>query len=163
MTTDYSFLTVWKFDAPLEKVYYAIYDADNYHVWWRGQSKVETIKPGNGLGVGAVKKFRTRSFLPYTLTYEGTVREVEPLKKVMGTTIGELEGTGTWIFESENGTSTVKYYWVVKTNSFLMNFLSPIFKPLFEWNHNVVMKWGGEGLAKYLGCRLVEENSKSEL
>ncbi len=153
---DYNFLTVWKFDAPLEKVYNAIHNADDYHQWWKGQSKVETIKRGNELGVGAVKKFRTRSVLPYTLTYTGTVLEVEPLKKVVGTTTGELEGRGTWVFETENEMAVVKYYWVVKTNSVIMNFLAPVMKPIFEWNHDVVMKWGAEGLAKYLGCNLVE-------
>ena len=49
---DYNFLTVWKFNVPLEKVYEAIHDADNYHLWWKGQSKVETIKNGDALGVG---------------------------------------------------------------------------------------------------------------
>ncbi len=153
---DYSFLTVWKFDAPLEKIFSAIHDADNYHRWWKGQSRVETLHRGNELGIGAVKKFKTRSALPYSLTYTGTVREVLPLKKITGTTIGELEGTGTWLFESENGTSTVKYYWVVKTNSFFMGLLEPVLKPVFSWNHDVIMKWGAEGLARYLGCRLLE-------
>jgi uncharacterized protein YndB with AHSA1/START domain len=153
---DYNFLTVWKFDAPLEKVYNAIHNADTYHLWWKGQSPVETIKKGDVLGVGAVKKFRTRSALPYTLTYTGTVLEVEPLKKVVGTTVGELEGRGTWVFEQQNGTAIVKYYWVVKTNSRFMNMLAPVLKPLFEWNHDVVMRWGGQGLAKYLGCNFVE-------
>ena len=165
MATDYNFLTVWKFNAPLEKVYHAIHNADNYHLWWKGQSKVETILKGDAMGVGAVKKFRTRSILPYSLTYTGTVVEVEPLKKVVGTTVGELEGTGTWIFEREQWSddskssdhyiTVVKYYWVVKTNSFMMNLLSPVFKLLFAWNHDVVMKWGQEGLAKYLNCKLV--------
>ena len=156
MATDYNFLTVWKFNAPLEKVYNVIHDADNYHIWWKGQSKVETITKGDELGVGAVKKFRTRSFLPYSLIYIGTVHEVEPLKKVVGTTTGELEGKGTWIFESENGIAVVKYYWVVKTNTFFMNLFAPVMKPLFAWNHDVVMKWGGEGLAKYLNCKLMK-------
>ncbi|MCW5907998.1 MAG: SRPBCC family protein [Chitinophagales bacterium] len=151
----YNFLTIWKFNAPLEEVYAAIHDADNYHLWWKGQSKVESIQKGDALGIGAVKKFRTKSFLPYTLTYTGTVREVVPLKKVVGTTVGELEGTGTWIFEYNNGITTVKYYWQVKTNSRLMNFFTPVLKPLFAWNHDVVMRWGGEGLAKYLKCDLV--------
>ncbi len=143
---DYNFLTIWKFDAPLEKVYNAIHDADSYHRWWKGQSKVETIKRGDALGVGAVKKFKTRSILPYSLSYTGTVQQVEPLKKVVGTTVGQLEGTGTWVFEYENGISTVKYYWVVKTNSVFMNLLAPVLKPVFEWNHDVVMRWGAEGL-----------------
>lgn len=153
---DYNFLTVWKFDAPLERVYNTVHNADEYHLWWKGQSKVETIKRGDALGVGAVKKFKTRSVLPYTLIYTGTVLEVEPLKKVVGTTTGELEGRGTWIFETEKEISIVKYYWVVKTNSLLMNFLTPVMKPIFEWNHDVVMRWGEEGLAKYLGCNLIK-------
>ncbi|HLP49846.1 MAG TPA: SRPBCC family protein [Chitinophagales bacterium] len=153
---DYNFLTVWKFDAPLEMVYNTVHNADNYHVWWRGQSPVETISQGNALGVGAVKRFRTRSILPYTLTYTGTVHEVIPLKRVVGTTVGELEGCGTWLFGEENGQAIIKYSWVVRTNSRLMNFLAPVFKPIFEWNHDVVMRWGGRGLANYIGCRFIE-------
>lgn len=152
---DYSFLSIWKFDAPLEKVYNAIHDADNYHLWWKGQSPVETIKLGDSLGVGAVKKFKTRSVLPYSLIYTGTVLEVEPMKKVVGTTVGQLEGKGTWIFEEEKGVAVVKYFWVVKTNSVLMNFFTPVLKHVFEWNHDVVMRWGEEGLSKYLGCSVV--------
>jgi hypothetical protein len=37
-----------------------------------------------------------------------------------------------------------------------MNLLAPIARPLFKWNHDVVMHWGGEGLARRLGVRLVE-------
>ena len=29
-----------------------------------------------------------------------------------------------------------------------MNLIAPIARPFFSWNHNVVMGWGGEGLAK---------------
>lgn len=151
----YNLLTVWKFDAPLEKVYNTVRDTDYYHLWWKGQSKVETLHQGDALGVGAVKKFRTRSMMPYSLNYTGTVQYVEPFVKVVGTTTGELEGTGTWIFEQTNGITTVEYYWIVKTNSVLMNFLTPIMRPVFEWNHDVVMRWGAEGLAKYLGCKFI--------
>lgn len=152
---DYNFVTTWKFDTPLEVVYKAIYETDNYHLWWRGQRRVENIAHGDALGVGAIRRFRTRSILPYTLTYTGTVQQVELYKKVVGTAVGELEGTGTWFFEHNEGITTVTYFWVVKTNSFLLNVLTPVMRPLFEWNHNVVMRWGGQGLAKYVGCNLV--------
>jgi hypothetical protein len=36
-----------------------------------------------------------------------------------------------------------------------MNLLSPIARPVFEWNHDWVMRNGGEGLAALLGCRLL--------
>jgi len=35
--------------------------------------------------------------------------------------------------------------------------LSPLAKPLFEWNHKVVMSWGAESLAKRFGVRVFEE------
>lgn len=152
---DYKFLTVWKFDAPLEKVYEVIHDADNYHVWWKGQSKVETIRKGDALGVGAVKRFRTRSVLPYSLVYDGTVMDVQPMKKIEGKTVGDLYGHGIWLFEQQNGTTWASYHWHVKTDVGWMNTLAPVLKPVFSWNHDVIMRWGGEGLAKYLGCELI--------
>jgi len=39
-----------------------------------------------------------------------------------------------------------------------MNLLAPIARPLFEWNHNVVMNWGAEGLEKRLGARVVAQS-----
>ncbi len=152
---EYNFLTVWKFDAPLERVYAAIHQADQYHLWWKGQSPVETIEKGDAQGVGAVTKFCTKGILPYRLVYTGTVREIIPLQKIMGTTCGQLEGTGIWLFESNSGVSTVSYRWTVKTNWRWMNWTTPLLRPLFVWNHNIVMRWGGEGLANYLGCRLL--------
>ncbi len=158
---NYSFLTVWKFDAPIEKVYNAIHDSTTYHLWWKGQSPVKSVKSGDTLGVGAVRQFKTRSVLPYNLTYTGTVLEVMPQQKIVGTTVGELIGRGEWTFENKNGITTVNYLWNVKTNSVVMNLLAPVLKPLFEWNHDVVMKWGGEGLAKYLDCQIMENRSSA--
>ena len=41
-----------------------------------------------------------------------------------------------------------------------MNLLAPVARPLFKWNHDVVMNWGAEGLAKRLGVeRLNVEES----
>ena len=36
-----------------------------------------------------------------------------------------------------------------------MNLLAPLGRPIFAWNHDWVMKHGGEGLARLLGARLV--------
>jgi len=153
---EYIFITHWKFDTEIEKVYAAIHDAGCYHLWWKGQGKVESIREGDELGVGTIKRFRTRSFLPYSLLYDGTVTAVEPLKRIEGKTEGDLKGHGIWIFERENGITHAQYTWVVKTNALWMNFLAPVAKPFFEWNHNLVMKWGGKGLANYLQCHLLD-------
>ncbi|MCA1656715.1 MAG: polyketide cyclase, partial [Actinobacteria bacterium] len=33
--------------------------------------------------------------------------------------------------------------------------LAPLARPVFRWNHDVVMRQGGEGLADRLGARLL--------
>ncbi|HEV7645414.1 MAG TPA: hypothetical protein VGO50_15835 [Pyrinomonadaceae bacterium] len=43
----------------------------------------------------------------------------------------------------------------MKTTKSWMNFISPLAKPFFRWNHNIIMGWGGEGLAKRLNCALL--------
>jgi hypothetical protein len=51
--------------------------------------------------------------------------------------------------------SAVLYEWSVHTTKRWMNFLGPVARPVFEYNHNVVMRWGGEGLARRLDCNLL--------
>lgn len=150
----YSFITVWRFNAPLELIYQNVHNADAYHLWWKGQAPVKTISTGDALGVGAVKVFSTRSVLPYSLEYTGTVLEVIPLKKIEGITTGDLKGHGTWLFNEHAGVTSVQYRWVVETTGFWMNLFAPVLRAVFEWNHDVVMRWGGEGLAAHLGVTL---------
>jgi len=36
-----------------------------------------------------------------------------------------------------------------------MNRMAPLLRPVFEWNHDWVMRRGGEGIAARLGCKLL--------
>jgi hypothetical protein len=36
-----------------------------------------------------------------------------------------------------------------------MNIFGPLARPAFAWNHDIVMRQGGEGLASELGARLL--------
>jgi hypothetical protein len=38
-----------------------------------------------------------------------------------------------------------------------MNWLAPLARPLFRWNHDAVMRAGGRGLAQLLNARLLED------
>jgi hypothetical protein len=49
----------------------------------------------------------------------------------------------------------VVYEWNVATTRPWMNVLAPITRPVFAWNHDWVMRNGGEGLARLLTCRLL--------
>jgi hypothetical protein len=51
--------------------------------------------------------------------------------------------------------TAVLYEWNVRTTKPWMNAVAPLARPVFEWNHNWVMRNGGAGLAGLLGCRLL--------
>lgn len=155
----YSFLTIWKLDAPIEAVWNAIADAARYPEWWKYVASVERISPGDERGVGVVGRTTWRTALPYTLSFEGRITRVEPPHLLEGVTTGELEGTGRWeLSEDANGT-TVRYTWKVRTTRPWMNLVAPLLRPAFVWNHDVLMTEGGEALARLLGARLLQNES----
>ena len=45
--------------------------------------------------------------------------------------------------------------WEVATTAGWMKALGPLARPAFAWNHGWVMRRGGEGLARDVGCTLV--------
>ena len=51
--------------------------------------------------------------------------------------------------------TAVLYEWHVETSKRWMNLLAPLARPVFAYNHDVVMRWGGEGLARRLGAELI--------
>jgi uncharacterized protein YndB with AHSA1/START domain len=157
MAEYYEFVTVWRFDAPIERVWEKIENSETWHEWWRGVQKVEQLKAGNAEGIGKIIRSAWRSALPYTLRFDAEVIRIEPLKLIESRAFGELDGTGLWQFEKEKENITrVRYDWRVRTTKPWMNLIAPLARPFFRWNHDVVMRRGGKGLAKKLNCRLLE-------
>ena len=153
----YEFVTVWRFDAPLEKVWDAIKHSESWNEWWKGVIKVVELKEGDADGVGSIRRSTWKSKLPYTLEFDSEIIKVEPMTRIEARAFGELEGTGIWTLSAEDeGATRVQYDWRVKTTKSWMNFIAPLAKPFFRWNHDIIMHWGGEGLAKKLNCRLLE-------
>lgn len=150
--TDYAFVTYWTFKAPLESVWPLIHDADAWPSWWRGVEKVELVSKGDEAGIGAVRRFTWKSSLPYRLRFDMRATRVEKPKLLEGEASGELEGTGRWTLRQDGAWTTVRYEWNVRTTRRWMNWLAPLLKKAFQRNHDVVMAWGGEGIARQLGC-----------
>lgn len=159
MAEYYEFVTIWRFDAPIEKVWEHIKDSERWHEWWRGVLKVEQLKAGNADGLGKIVRSTWKSALPYKLEFDSEVIRLEHLKLIEARAFGELEGIGRWTLTAENeNTTSVRYDWKVRTTKSWMNLLAPLAKPFFRWNHNVIMNWGGAGLAKKLDCNLLESS-----
>ena len=96
-----------------------------------------------------------RSRIPYDLEFEFTVLETDEPCSMFGDAAGELTGTGHWRLFECKGVTAVTYEWNVITTKGWMNALAPVAKRVFEYNHDVVMRWGGQGLARRLGVRLL--------
>ena len=153
---NYEFVTVWRVKAPIEKVWDLIYHSENWPEWWRGVEKVEKLKEGDANHVGALFRYTWKSRLPYKLIFDMETTRVEPMAIIEGRAIGELQGEGRWTLTYEAGITTARYDWKVKTTKAWMNVLAPIARPFFSWNHDVVMGWGGKGLARRLGITLLQ-------
>ena len=153
----YSFVTIWRVEAPIESVWKEIYHSKDWPAWWKGVESVNEVRKGDETGVGSVHRFTWKSKLPYRLSFDMETVRIEPPRLLEGIAIGELQGRGQWQLSTEGSATIVRYDWNVETTKRWMNLLSPIARPLFEWNHNVVMSWGATGLSEKLGVSVVAE------
>ena len=152
---EYRFLTTWLLECRREPVWEAIYDSEAWPDWWRGVERAERLASGDERGVGQRGRYVWRSAIPYAVEFEIRTTRVERPHLIEGAATGGLEGTGRWRLFEEGPVTAVLYEWNVSTTKWWMNAIAPFARPVFEWNHDWVMRNGGRGLAELLGCRLL--------
>jgi len=114
----------------------------------------ELLEDGDENGVGRLWRYVWRSRLPYNLEFDSRVTRLERPWLMEGQAEGELTGIGRWRLFEGRGTAVV-YEWNVRTSRSWMNALAPVARPVFAWNHDVVMRQGAEGLARLLDAPLL--------
>lgn len=152
----FALVTQWHIEAPQAAAWDAIYDTDRWPDWWPYVMSVKKLEPGNEEGVGALRELSWKTRLPYTLSFQVRSTRVEKPRLLEGKASGELEGTGLWRLSGEGAVTVVRYDWTVDVTKPWMVWFAPLLKPVFKWNHDVVMRAGGEGLAKRLSTKLVK-------
>jgi hypothetical protein len=149
----YSFVTHWAVDAPIEAVWAELYRPIDWPQWWRGVLSVDQLESGDATGLGSYYRIVMRSALPYRLGFNvRTTRLVHPTI-IEATSDGELSGTGRWTLTPQPVGTAIRYDWNVETTKRWMRALAPVARPIFEWNHDVIMRWGLEGLEDRLAGR----------
>ena len=143
----YSFLTAW------------LLDAERRAVWWelRRRELAEVVARRGARHRCSSRTSTTGSrgaAASPTSSSSSSPCAVDEPRSMTGDAHGELHRDGHWRLFEQDGVTAVTYEWNVHTTKAWMNALAPIARPVFEYNHNVVMRWGGEGLAR-LGCNLL--------
>ncbi len=151
----YEFLTTWCLAAPIDRVWDALYESERWPDWWRGVERVQVLEQGDENRVGELSRYTWKSRLPYRLEFDMRTTRVERPFLVEGEAHGELAGHGLWRLFEGDGATAVTYEWRVETTAVWMNVLAPLARPVFAWNHDLVMRNGGEGLARRLGVKLL--------
>ncbi|HYD78586.1 MAG TPA: SRPBCC family protein [Paucimonas sp.] len=151
----YRFITHWHLEAPLDRVYDAVFHSLEWPHWWQGAEAVEECDPGDADGIGSIRRYTWKSRLPYRIVFEACTTRIERMAVLEATVGGDLQGVGRWLFFRDGELATVRYEWCVETTKRWMNAVAPVARPAFRRNHDWLMQRGAEGLARKLNARLV--------
>ena len=157
--TEYRLLTIWRVDAPLEKVYAAIENSLHWPHWWPGAEKVEELSAGDADGIDSIRRYSWQGALPYRVVFDVCTTRIETQVAIEGKARGDLDGVGRWHFARQGTVSVVRYEWHVRSTRWWMKLVAPVARPLFIRNHALLMAQGGEGLARLLGSRLLSQEN----
>lgn len=152
---DYRLVTLWRTTAPQQEVFDAISDSMTWPDWWPGAERVIQVEEGAGNGVGSVRRYVWKGYLPYRLGFDARATRVDAPRLLEACVSGDLAGTGRWTFSSDQGITSVRYEWRVHTTKPWMNRLAPLTRAAFVHNHHALMKRGAAGLMRRLDARLV--------
>jgi len=149
--TEYHFSEQWFVDAPIEDVWPIIRKVADYPRWWT--EFLEATKRNDIDGPGGIVAVHVKAALPYHMYFEiESVRE-EPPRIAEVRVRGDLNGSMKWTLAPERGGTRLFFEETVITGKKLLNVLAPLFKPLFAWNHEIMMKHGEQGLRRLLAQR----------
>ena len=148
--SSYRFITNWEFDYNIEIIWDELTHPETWPCWWKYVENTTLVKSGDQDGVGSIWRYDWTSRLPYSLSFEIETIKINKSNYIEGISRGDLEGSGKWFLDNDLSMTRVKYEWTVETSKFWMRLFAPIARPLFEWNHDEVMKHGEIGLKSYL-------------
>lgn len=146
MRHHYCFVSRWKFDAPLEVIWVAIYDSERWPEWWPYVKLVYELQKGDECGIGSIREYLFSSPLGYKLRFRLQLEDRKDLQLLKGIVSGDLNGTGCWKFYRNGNYSVAECHWKVCTRLPWMNLFSLVLAPVFRLNHSLVMRAGERAL-----------------
>lgn len=146
----FDLVTRWRLAAPVERVWAALSQPEQWPDWWPYVRSVRRLREGDADGLGSVRRFEWATLLPYRIVIDVEAVESVLHRRLRGRSFGALRGEGVWILEPDGAYTDVVYFWRVELERRWMRLLAPVLAPLFRWNHDGVMRAGAAGLSRHL-------------
>lgn len=147
---DFHLITEWTLNASIDAVWEVLTAPEDWPQWWKAVRRVELLEKGDADGTNSLRRMTWATALPYALSFDMCTTRLEPKSLIEGQASGELDGLGRWTLRDEGGKTYVRYDWIVAVSKPWMRLFAPLLRPVFAWNHEVVMGWGLDGIRKYL-------------
>jgi hypothetical protein len=140
----YRFRSEWRAGASTGTAFEVLKDIERYPQWWPEVKRVRRIDDARA-------EVRIRSLVPYVLNVTLQEDIADPQAGLLRTSIsGDLVGWSSWTITALAGGSGLLYEQEVEVAKRLVSLLSPIARPLFRFNHALMMRRGEQGLNRYL-------------
>jgi hypothetical protein len=150
MKKQYSFVSTWQLESPVEEVWELIYHSENWASWWKDVKEVRELLAGDENGIGSIRRYRLASPMFYTLEFDLLLTGFRKYELLKGAASGQLEGSGAWHFYKQGNACVVECHWSVSTAIPWMNALAFVLAPVFRYNHQRVMKRGEASIKRKL-------------
>ncbi len=150
---EFVLLTRWLIPAPIETVWSALHDVQRWPTWWKYVKEVTELDAGDADSVGAVRRFVWGTRLPYRVAFDMRTTRITRPVLIEGEASGDLNGSGRWELQTIGHNTLVRYEWCVSADKHWMKLLAPVLRPVYEWNHDEVMRAGREGLLRHLAAQ----------
>ena len=140
---EYQFLTEWRVAAPRPLLYEILKEGKDYPQWWPDVYLAANFVPsGRADRIGDRVELLTKGWLPYKLRWTAISEKYEAPRRIKIRAEGDFVGRGVWELKDEGATTHIAFDWRLRADKPLLRWLSPVFKPIFKWNHHWAMSTG---------------------
>lgn len=135
----------WRIDAPTERVWAALADADRYADWWPFLRGLDT---GEGFVDGAVWTCAVRPPLPYSVRFRVHLVRIVPGRSVRAAVSGDVTGDATLEVSPEGDSTALALRSELRPSRPLLRGLSLVARPVARWGHDAVLDQGVERMVR---------------
>lgn len=142
-TNEYQFFTEWRVEGDLAVLFEILRDGKDYPRWWPDvYLDARSTPSGRSDHIGDRVDLLTKGWLPYKLRWTAEVARLAPFESIEISASGDFVGRGVWHLRPEGRDVLVTFDWRIRADKPFLRWFSPVFKPIFSWNHRWAMSTG---------------------